>query len=397
MRWRGTRRPGRSAPTLLFSIWRSSILRGEGLEKAPQRGGVLASLESMRLVILAVFGMFALVVCADEVDALVLEAMQKEKAPGVSIAIVRDGKITKARGYGLANVELQVPATEKTVYQWASITKQFTGAAIQMLAVEGKLSVDDRLSKYYEKAPSAWNAITLRHLLTHTSGIKSYTSLPGFNRNPRKDYNGEELISLVRDLPLEFSPGEKHVYSNTGYYLLGYVIEKVSGESYGTFLKKRIFEPLAMETAMFNDQFKIVPNRATGYAVQDSEVRTAEFVSPTQPFAAGGLIGTVLDLAKWDAALYGEKLLPKAAREELWTEVKLNSGETFPYGFGWSMGKYRDRPYVAHGGGIPGFATYIARFTKVKCTVIVLMNAGGDAQKIANQIAGLEFATKLDR
>jgi CubicO group peptidase (beta-lactamase class C family) len=335
--------------------------------------------------------MFPLGLSADEVDAFVLERMRKEKIPGLSLAIVRDGKVAKARGYGLANVEHQVPATETTVYQWASITKTFTGAAIQMMAVEGKLNVDDRLAQYYEKSPAAWQSVTLRHLLTHTSGIKSYTSLPGFHRNLRKDYNGEELISLVRDLPLEFSPGEKHSYSNTGYYLLGYVIEKVSAHSYGTFLEKRIFHPLGMETAMFNDQFKIVPNRATGYQVVDGELRTAEFVSPTQPFAAGALIGTVLDLAKWDAALYGEKLLPEAAREELWTAVKLKNGDTFPYGFGWYSGTHRERPYVAHGGGIPGFSSYIARFTKDKCTIIILMNADADAQKMANNIAGIEL------
>lgn len=260
-----------------------------------------------------------------------------------------------------------------------------------MLAVEDKLNVDDRLNNFYPNAPFTWNQITLRQLLTHTSGIKSYTSLPGFNRNPRRDYNGEELVSLVREFPLEFPSGEKHAYSNTGYYLLGYVIEKVSGESYGAFLTERIFQPLGMETAMFNDQFKIVPNRATGYVVREGELRTAEFVSPTQPFAAGGLIGTVLDLAKWDAALYGEKLLPESAREELWTAVKLKNGEAFPYGFGWSMGMYRDHPYAAHGGGIPGFSTYIARFTEDKLTVIVLMNAEGEAQRMANQIAGMEI------
>lgn len=346
-------------------------------------------------IIFAVLWIFAFPVSADEIDTFVLEEMRKGKVPGASIAIVRDGKVTKARGYGLANVEHQVAATERTVYQWASITKAFTGAAIQMLAIEGKLKVDDRLAKYYEKTPAAWDSVTLRHLLTHTSGIKSYTSLPGFNGNPRKDYDGEELISFDRDMPLEFPPGEKHAYSNTGYYLLGYVIEKVSGQSYGLFLKKRIFEPLGMETAMFNDQFRIVPNRAAGYAVVNGELRAAEFVSPTQPFAAGGLIGTVLDLAKWDAALYGEKLLPKAAREELWAPARLKNSDTFPYGFGWYSGTHRERPYVAHGGGIPGFSSYIARFTNDRCTVIILLNGMADAQKMANHIADMEISEKI--
>jgi D-alanyl-D-alanine carboxypeptidase len=328
---------------------------------------------------------------ADDIDDYVAKEMQKQNVPGLSLAIVKDGKVTKAKGYGLANVELAVPATERTAYQWASITKQFTGAAIQMLAVDEKLKIDDLLTKYYPTAPPAWSNMTLRHLLTHTSGIKSYTSIPGFGKNPRKDYTGEEIIDLVRRLPLEFKPGERHNYSNTGYFLLGYVVEKVSGLNYGEFVAARIFRPLKMETASFNDRSRIIPNRASGYVTVDRKLQNAEFVSPSQPFAAGGLIGTVLDLAKWDAALYSDVLLPRAARDEMWTPVKLNSGETFPYGFGWSFGEFRDRLYMAHGGGIPGFSTYIARFTKEKVTVIVLMNSGGDAQKIANQIAGMEI------
>lgn len=287
-----------------------------------------------------------------------------------------------------------MPATEATVYQWASVTKQFTGAAIQLLAHDEKLKVDHLLRRYYEIAPKAWSNVTIRHLLTHTSGIKSYTSIPEFRATPRKDFRGEEVIDFIRDFPLEFEPGERQNYSNTGYYLLGYVIEKVSGLNYGEFLDTRIFRPLKMETALFNERELMVTNRAAGYNLVKGRLQNAEFVSPTQPFAAGGLIGTVLDLAKWDAALYGDDLLPQAAREEMWTPVRLNSGKTFPYGFGWSFGKYRDHPYMAHGGGIQGFSTYIARFTEEKLTVIVLMNFEGDSQRIANTIAGMEMDRK---
>jgi D-alanyl-D-alanine carboxypeptidase len=342
------------------------------------------------LLFLAV-AFFSFEIRADAIDEYVLNELERQNGAGLSIAIVKAGIITKAKGYGFANAELNVPATERTVYQWASVTKQFTGAAIQLLAVDGKLKIDDLLFKYYAAAPRAWSNVTLRHLLTHTSGIKSYTSIPGFGKNPRKDYMGEEIIDLVRNLPLEFKPGERHNYSNTGYYLLGYVVEKVSGLNYGEFVAARIFRPLNMETASFNDRSRIVPNRASGYTRVDGKLHNAEFVSPSQPFAAGGLIGTALDLAKWDAALYSDILLSRAARDEMWAPMKLNSGENFPYGFGWSFGKFRDRPYMAHGGGIPGFSTYIARFTEDKLTVIVLMNSGGDAQKIANQIAAMEM------
>lgn len=340
----------------------------------------------------------------DEVDDYIGKIMREKRVPGLSLAIVRSGELIKAKGYGLANVELNVAASENTVYQWASITKQFTGAAIQLLAVEGKLGIDDLLQKYYTRAPKAWRNITLRHLLTHTSGIRSYTSIPGFAREPRKDYNGEEIIALVRDLPLEFKPGDRHSYSNTGYYLLGYVMEKVSDQPYADCVGARIFRLLKMDTALFNDRSRIVLNRASGYAnggdgdaSSGGAWQNADFVSPSQPFAAGGLIGTVLDLAKWDAALYTDKLLPLAAREEMWTPVKLNSGKTFPYGFGWYLGKYRDRPYLAHGGGIPGFSTYIARFIDDKLTVIVLMNCDGDAQEIANHVASMEIFRRTGR
>ena len=343
----------------------------------------------MRLLIVFL-GLFT---CAalrgDEIDDYVIKEMDRQKAPGLSIAIVENGKLTKAKGYGLANVELNAPATERTLYQWASITKQFTGAAIQLLAHDHKLKVDDLLSKYYPSAPKAWSNVTLRHLLTHTSGIASYTGVPRFREEPRKDFNGEQIIDFIRDAPLEFPPGAKQKYSNTGYYLLGYVIEAASGLNYGDFLAQRIFKPLKMETAAFNDRARIVPNRAAGYALAKAELRNADFVSPSQPFAAGALIGSVLDLAKWDAALYSDELLPEKARQEMWTPVKLNNGETFPYGFGWSFGTFQDKPYMAHGGGIQGFSTYIARFTDDKLTVIVLMNCEGNSQRIANNIAGI--------
>ena len=182
-----------------------------------------------------------------------------------------------------------------------------------LLAQENKLSLSDPISRYYPKAPPAWTNVTVRHLLTHTSGIKSYTSLATFAKNLRKDYEPDELIGLVRELPLDFNPGEKWDYSNTGYFLLGLVIEKASGESYASFLSSRIFRPLGMDTARVNDQFELIPNRATGYQVRSNVVRRAEFASPSQPFAAGALVGTVLDLAKWDAALYTDKVLASAS------------------------------------------------------------------------------------
>jgi D-alanyl-D-alanine carboxypeptidase len=325
---------------------------------------------------------------ADDVDRYVESRLKRNNIPGTSVAVVRNGKIIKARGYGLADLELNVPATENTVYQWASVTKQFTAAATVLLAEEGKIRLEDVVSRYYTNAPVAWSNVTVRQLLTHTSGIKSYTSLPDFFRTVRKDYTPEELLGLVRSEPMEFAPGEKWNYNNTGYFLLGLIIESASGKSYRDFLAERIFGPLGMETARLNNQFEIVPNRATGYNVRSNKVLRSEFVSPSQPYAAGALMGTVLDLAKWDAALYTDKLFSGTVREQLWTPVKLNNGKTEPYGFGWSVGELRGHRFVAHGGGIHGFSTYIARFIEDKLTVIVLINAGADPESIAYGIAG---------
>jgi D-alanyl-D-alanine carboxypeptidase len=346
-------------------------------------------IEHMKALALGFIAIFAITTGhADEVDRYVQSRLKGDKVPGASVAVLRNGKIIKARGYGLADVELNVPATENTVYQWASVTKQFTAAAIVLLAEEGKVRFDDTMSRYYTNAPAAWSNVTVRQLLTHTSGIKSYTSLPGFFRTVRKDYAPEELLDLVRGEPLDFAPGEKWNYNNTGYFLLGLIIENASGKTYGDFLAERIFRPLGMDTARVNDQFEIVPNRATGYNVRSNKVFRSEFVSPSQPYAAGALIGTVLDLAKWDAALYTDKLFSAAVRERIWTPVKLNNGKTAPYGFGWSVGELRGHPFVAHGGGIHGFSTYIARFVEDTLTVIVLMNGGADPGSVAHGVAG---------
>ncbi len=331
---------------------------------------------------------FAAAAQADRIDSYIEAQLKKQEIPGLALAVVRDGELEKSKGYGLADVELNVPATERSVFQWASMTKQFTATAIMLLAQDGKLKLDERISRYYAKAPSAWSNVTVRHLLTHTSGIKNYTELPNFFGTLRKDYAPDEFIGLVTERPLGFAPGEKWAYSNTGYYLLGLVIEKASGQSYGEFLAARIFRPLAMETARVNHQFEIIPNRATGYDNRSNQLWRSEFMSPTQPFSAGALVGTVLDLAKWDAALYTEKILPASALGEMWTPVKLNSGKTAPYGYGWQTGEIRGHRYVGHGGDIHGFSSFILRLVQDKLTVIVLANTGANPQAIATSVAG---------
>jgi len=326
---------------------------------------------------------------ADKIDDYVRTVMQKQHIPGISVAIVQDGKVERAKGYGMANVELSVPASENTAYQLASVTKQFTATAILMLVEEGKLSLDDPVTKILPDLPTAWEKVTLRHLLSHTSGIKNYTSTKDFDKTMRKDFTQREILDLVAKEPLEFAPGEKWNYSNTGFFLLGMVIEKVTGKSYGAFLEERIFQPLGMMHTRVNDLNVILPNRAHGYSWNGKELRNGEYVSPTQPFAAGALISTVSDMVKWDAALRTEKLVKKSTLDQMWTPAPLAKGQTANYGFGWQVERVNGHRLISHGGGIPGFSTQISRFVDDKLTVIVLTNSdSGNAGGLARGIAG---------
>ena len=326
---------------------------------------------------------------SEGIDAYVQRVMQKRHIPGVSVAVVQDGHVILAKWYGLANVELGVPATENTVYQLASVTKTFTATAIMMLVREGKLALDDEIAERLTDLPAAWEKVTVRHLLSHTSGIKSYTSVQDFHKTARKDYAQREILDLVAKEPLEFPPGEKWNYSNTGYFLLGMLIEKVTGKSYGEFLAERIFKPLEMTQTRVNELQAIIPNRAQGYHWDAKELRNGDYVSPTQPFAAGMLVSSISDMLKWDTALSNHVLLEATSLEPMWTPTQLSKGGEAGYGFGWEIAKVNGHRLISHGGGIPGFSTQLSRFVDDKLTVIVLTNAdGGHSGALAQGIAG---------
>ncbi len=329
---------------------------------------------------------------AEKVDEYIKAEMQKRKMPGLSLAVVKNGEVIKAQGYGLANIELNVPATADTIYQSGSVGKQFTSAAVMLLVEEGKINLEDKISKYLDGTPEIWKEITVRHLLTHTSGIKNYGEK---DLNYRLDYTDEELIKVAANFPLDFQPGEKWSYSNTGYILLGYVIKKAAGKFYGDFLKERVFAPLGMTTARIINEEDIIPNRAAGYrATRGGEMKNQRYVSPSlNTTADGSLYLTVLDMAKWDAALYSEKLLKRSSIDQMWTPVKLNSGKTFHYGFGWGISEFNNHKLIEHGGAWQGFTTHISRYVNDKLTVIVLTNlAGGNPGAIAHKVAGFYVA-----
>ncbi|HEX5715663.1 MAG TPA: serine hydrolase [Thermoanaerobaculia bacterium] len=325
---------------------------------------------------------------ADKVDDYIKTEMERHKIPGLSLAVVREGGIVQAKGYGLSNVELSVAATQETIYQSGSIGKQFTAMLVMMLAEEGKLSLDDPIGKHITEAPASWRDITVRHLLTHTSGISNslYDKM-----NMRQDYTEDDLLQQIAALPLDFPPGEQFNYSNPGYVTLSILIHKVSGKFYGDLLREKVFGPLGMTTARVIDEADIIPNRAAGYRLVEGELKNQEWVAPVlNTTADGALYLTVLDMAKWDAALYSEKLLKRDSLDLMWTPATLNNGKTVQYGFGWMFGEIRGHRVIRHGGGWQGFSTHIARWVDKKLTVIVLTNlAGAPADAIANGVAGL--------
>ncbi len=321
------------------------------------------------------------------VDEYVRSEMKTQQIPGLSLAVIKNGQIILARGYGLANVELQVPVRPDTIFQSGSMGKQFTATAVMMLVEEGKLDLDDKITKYFPDSPEAWHKITVRHLLTHTSGMTDYPS----DFDLRRDYTEDELVQRIKTITLAFHPGEKWSYSNLAYVMLGVLIHKVSGKFYGDFLQERVFTPLGMSTARVISEADIVPNRAAGYRLVNGQLKNQNWVSPSlNTTADGALYLTIYDMAKWDAALYTEKLLKKSSLELMWTPVKLNNGKTHPYGFGWALGEVRGRRIVEHGGSWQGFKSYVARYVDDKMTVVLFANqARANQSKLTHGVAAL--------
>ena len=325
---------------------------------------------------------------ADPVDEYVAQEMKKQHIPGLALAVLKEGKIAKAEGYGWADVEGKLPVKPNTVFQLQSVTKSFTATGIMLLVEEGKIGLDHPIGMYLEGLPDDWGKITVRHLLTHTSGIKDFINEPTVDLH--KDISAQEVIHSLAGLPLNFKPGEKYAYSNTGYHLLGMILRQVTGQSWGEFLRERIFAPLGMsETEILSSSVKL-PNRAKGYGWNKDEWTPGDFVAPTiLGYAGGGILSTVLELAKWDSALSTGKILKKASLEQMWTPAKLNNGTKSGYGFGWGIGDLRGHRFVNHSGAhITGFKTTFLRLLDDRVTVVVLTNLrGANPEDIANRVA----------
>ncbi|HEY8742765.1 MAG TPA: serine hydrolase domain-containing protein, partial [Chloroflexota bacterium] len=295
--------------------------------------------------------------------------------PGAAVIVVREGQVLLRTGYGLANLELQVPVAPHMVFRLGSITKQFTALAILMLLEAGKLALDEPLTTLLPEYPAPSHVVTVEHLLTHTSGIKNLTSMPELVPLWRKDMTLPELIDLFKDLPLEFTPGDRYAYSNSGYLLLGAIIERLSGVSYEQFLRERIFEPLGMVHTAYDHTERIVAGRVSGYQKGKDGLENAPYLSMTQPHAAGALMSSVDDLALWDAALYTERLVRQATLQRAFTPYLLANGVSTGYGYGWGITSHEGHPIIEHSGGIHGFLSDAKRLPADRLFVAVLMNS----------------------
>jgi len=332
------------------------------------------------------------VASADSIDDVIRAEMKRQGVPGLSLGVVKDGRVFRAEGYGFANVELQVPATRKTVYQSGSVGKQFAAMAAMLLKEEGKLKLDDPVSKYLPGTPDAWKPITIRHLLTHTSGIPEYTRLIDLTKN----YSEEELLKKAFSLPLDFQPGEKWSYSNTGYAVLGFLMSKAAGKFYGDYMQEKIFKPLGMETARIINEADIIPNRAAGYQYSFMKLKNQSWVAPQlNTTADGSLYISIDDMIKWDAALAAGKLVSKESYDLMWTPVKTPDGKENKYGFGWMIEKSKGKRRLHHGGSWQGFTTYIDRRPEDKFTVIVLTNCAPTPMPILPGSAPWVVAQKI--
>ena len=332
------------------------------------------------------------------IDSVVQAEMARSKTPGMSVAVQRGNDILLARGYGLADVEHSVPASAETVYRIGSITKQFTAAAIMQQVEAGKIGLQDELAKLLPGYPVQGHRVTLHHLLTHTSGIKSYTSLgPKFwNEASRMDLSDSQMVALFQDAPFDFEPGAKWLYNNSGYYLLGMIVEKASGLPYRKYLRERLLEPLGLRATSYCAERPIVPHRAQGYEVREGVLMNDDPIGMNTPGAAGAMCSTVLDLLAWRRALFGNQVVNAESLGRMTTPVRLNNDSVTTYGYGLGIGTLDGHRSISHGGGINGFITQLSYYPDDDITVAVLGNLGGaPSGRVAQLIARLMLGLSL--
>ena len=333
----------------------------------------------------------------DNVDKL-FSKWDSTVSPGAALAIIKDGKIIYKRGYGMANLEHNIPITSTSVFRIGSTSKQFTASCIAILALQGKISLDDDIRKYIRELPKYEKPITIRHLLHHTSGIRDYLTLADIAALPDDHfYTPEDSVELLsRQKGLNFLPGEEHLYSNSGYFLLGVIVERASGKSLNDFAQTHIFKPLGMKNTHFHDDHTmVVKNRADGYSPLKKGFRID--MTTLDHVGDGGVFTTVEDLFLWDKAFYSYKL-GKELMELIQTPGMLNDGEKLEYAFGLDINEYKGLKRVSHSGGFAGFRAQMARFPEQKFTVICLANLRTiNPSRLCLQIVDIYLADKLKK
>ena len=337
------------------------------------------------LAVLACAG-FVGAVRADAIDDYISAEMARQHVPGLGLAILRQGQLVRAQGYGFANLEHQVPVHPDTVFEIGSAGMQFTAVAVMFLVEDGKIRLDESVRKYLPEAPASWAPITVRNLLNHTSGLPSTP-----DGEFRRDYTDEELLGIIDKQELNFAPGAHWNFSYTDYVTLGFLIKRVSGEFYGALLARRIFGPLGMRTARLIDNLAIVPNRAAGYQLDEGVLRNQDWVSPTANTTAdGSLMLSVLDYARWDAAWLGRKLLEPQSWAQIERPAALKSGRSYPYGFGWYMEHTAGQDAWRHSGAWLGFQSFVIHYRGDELTLVALANSdSADPETIVRHVAGM--------
>ena len=333
---------------------------------------------------------------AARIYPLVQDALRNHPAPGISVAVQRDGEVVFAGGFGYADLENEVPATADTVYRIGSVTKQFTAAAALLLVEEGKLDLSADLRDYLPDYDTHGFEVSVERLLNHTSGIKGYTEMPEFWERSRLDLGHEAMRELFSAPPFEFEPGDRYQYSNSGYYLLGVLIERLSGMSYPAFLNARLFEPLGLERTHYLSNRPLIPGRAEGYEVGEGNgFVNDEPLSMELPYAAGSLGASVVDLLAWQRALVSGQVVSPASYQAMTAQGSLVNGDPFHYGYGLRLGEEHGLAQISHGGGINGFRAELAFYPEAGLGIAVLINSGSGRpglleNRIARVVLGME-------
>jgi D-alanyl-D-alanine carboxypeptidase len=364
-----------------------------------------------RLVVATIFCLYGATALAqlpasddlgNRIDAIARQLLSRHTA-GVSVAVARDGRVILARGYGMANVEHSVAVTPDTVFHIASISKNILAAVVLQLVDEGKLRLDDDVTKYVPEAPTHGHHVTIRQLLNHTSGIYNLTSLPNSADNDRLALTHEQVLGLIKDKPFYFEPGTRWRYSNSAFYIAGMVVERVTKQEYGAYLREHVFKPLGMDSASLCDARIVTPHLASGYEVDRGTLVNAPFMSWQLPFAAAGVCATASDLLKWQAALDTGRVLTPSSLALMRAPTTLADGTKIDYGLGTRLGSLDGHRVLGHTGGGGGFCSVLESFPGDHLTIVVLMNTGSGAgppvvmaTEIARTALGLKKNALLD-